>query len=1118
MSQPLRLLMVEDSDDDATLLLRELRRAGYAVMWERVDTPAAMRAALERQAWDVVTSDHAMPKFSAPAALALLKELRPELPFIIVSNEINLSLAVSLMKAGAQDYIQKRELAQLGPAIQRELRDLEVRRERGQAEAALRESEKKHRDLAELLPEAAFEADLDGRLTFVNQRAFEMFGYGPADLAQGVNVFDLAIPEDRPLGWQNLERLLSGGDPQSTLYRALRKDGSLIQVELRAAVSWSDGRPTGLRGVVTDVTERVELEKARQQAQETLRHSEELFRSCFELPLVGGCIISPTKGWLAVNDKLCELLGYPRDELLQTPWEELTPPEERAGETALLDGLAASPRNSATREKHYLRKDGSRIKVRVSTQCVRTATGAVDYLVSAVHDLTSPEPTERALRESEERLRQITSSLREAVWLRDARTLALLYVNPAYETIWGRSVESFYQDPTSFVAAVHPEDKGRVMQAIEAQSRGVPFDQEYRIVRPDGSLRWVWGRTFPVLNAAGEVYRMVAVVEDITARKATGGELEEQIVSEHLLARLSTTFFNLPAAEVEAQIVQGLQQVVEWLGVDRGSVLEFSPGESGFQIRFDYEIPGPDHPSAVPPLFTARDYPEYFRLLHAGLPAIMESVADLPLGAAPERGLTARVHLKTHVAVPMTAGSTVWGAVAFSSFTREHAWPPETITHLRLIGEVFVNALRRKEAEEATAQRNRELETIGQLIGTIATNLNLQEILDQVLHGALELTNLEGGTLCLVRPDAHTLTLAAARNASPQMVAELSAEDVRVGDCLCGQVALTGEPLILWDDASASAYATREAVRKEGLRFHGAFPLSVKDRTIGVLCLFARSDRRPTQRQLELVQQVCGPIALAIDNAQLYEQAHRHAAEMERRVTERTLQLAAMNQELEAFSYTVAHDLRAPLRVIDGFSQVLLEDFAGPLGPEGTHALERIQAAGGRMGQLIDDLLELSRVTRGELNRTRLDLSALAQTIASDLRQRDPQRQVDFRISGGIIARADAALLRAALENLLGNAWKFTAKTADAIIEFGTFARERDNLEERVYFVRDNGAGFSMAHVDQLFKAFHRLHADDEFPGTGIGLATVQRIIRRHGGQVWAEGAVGQGATFYFSL
>ncbi|QPF76794.1 HAMP domain-containing protein [Roseateles sp. DAIF2] len=223
-------------------------------------------------------------------------------------------------------------------------------------------------------------------------------------------------------------------------------------------------------------------------------------------------------------------------------------------------------------------------------------------------------------------------------------------------------------------------------------------------------------------------------------------------------------------------------------------------------------------------------------------------------------------------------------------------------------------------------------------------------------------------------------------------------------------------------------------------------------------------------------------------------------------------ELSALNKELEAFSYSVSHDLRGPLRSMDGFSLALLEDYGDQLDEEGKDSLQRIRAASQRMGRLIDELLGLSRVTRVELSIRAVDLSAMVREIAAGLAQTQPQRRVRWEIEDGVTVQGDRALLQIALQNLLDNAWKFTGKTERATIRFG--AQQRDG--EPVYFVADNGAGFDMAYVDRLFGAFQRLHHENEYPGTGVGLAIVQRVFRRHGWPLWVQASPGQGATFYF--
>jgi len=286
-------------------------------------------------------------------------------------------------------------------------------------------------------------------------------------------------------------------------------------------------------------------------------------------------------------------------------------------------------------------------------------------------------------------------------------------------------------------------------------------------------------------------------------------------------------------------------------------------------------------------------------------------------------------------------------------------------------------------------------------------------------------------------------------------------------------------------------------VRKGGCRFLANFVTTALRDSNDEIYGFARVLRDVTEQELAK-----------------HEIAQLHA-DLERRVADRTAELTATNEELAAFSYSVSHDLRAPLRAIDGFSQAVLEDYGLMLDSAGAGYLRRIRGEAQRMGELIDSLLDLSRITRTELTRQNVNLSEIAQEITQRLQQSAPHRQVEFAIAPGLWGRGDERLLRIALENLLENAWKFTGLRATARIEFGVAGHDD---QQEVWYVKDDGVGFDMAYAGELFGAFQRLHPETEFPGTGIGLATVQRIIHRHGGRTWAEAIPDQGATFFFTL
>ncbi len=339
--------------------------------------------------------------------------------------------------------------------------------------------------------------------------------------------------------------------------------------------------------------------------------------------------------------------------------------------------------------------------------------------------------------------------------------------------------------------------------------------------------------------------------------------------------------------------------------------------------------------------------------------------------------------------------------------------------------------------------------------------------------------------------------------ATPLMVGGKS-----VGNIYTGQLLLDDEPV---SESEFVAQAARYGfVEEEYLRAFRTVP-RMSRKKVGTAIDFLRKFG-------ELVGKLgYANVKLAKSLAQLQsseETVRRLNAELERRVRERTAELEAANKELESFCYSVSHDLRAPLRGIDGWSLALVEDYGRQLDPTAQTYLDRVRSEAQRMGLLIDDLLQLSRVTRAAMNRRNVDLAAAANAVAARLREQYAERRIHFRIEPDLAATGDAGLLEIALTNLLGNSAKFTGREAEARIEFG----QTKDRGERTFYIRDNGVGFDMAYADTLFGAFQRLHKAADFPGTGIGLATVQRIVHRHGGRIWADAQVGQGATFYFTL
>ncbi len=437
--------------------------------------------------------------------------------------------------------------------------------------------------------------------------------------------------------------------------------------------------------------------------------------------------------------------------------------------------------------------------------------------------------------------------------------------------------------------------------------------------------------------------------------------------------------------------------------------------------------------------------------------------------------------------------------------------------------ELAREVVERKQAQEELLRLNRELSVLYTISRATSQYMNLEETLINALEATLGALDVEVGGIYLLEPEGETLTLRAVRGVSDEVAENL--RHVKLGEGMSGKAAAEKKPVVL-DVQDYPSQRLASYIVQEKLQSLASMPLLSAGRPVGAMNLSTRRVRAFPPEELELLTAIGLQLGNVVQNARLYEA-----------LRERTAQLEATNSELESFSYSVSHDLRAPLRALDGFSSILLSRYSKQLDKEGQHFLDRIQAASQRMGQLINDLLNLSRVVRAALTRQRVDLSAVAREIAAELQQREPERRVEFVIAPKMVVDADPHLIGIALHNLLENAWKFSGPRGQAHIELGVLHQplpptsssssgekaEGDGQaamagEGPVYFVRDNGVGFDMAYAGKLFSPFQRLHGMQEFPGTGIGLATVKRIVTRHGGRVWAEAAVNEGATFYFTL
>ena len=408
----------------------------------------------------------------------------------------------------------------------------------------------------------------------------------------------------------------------------------------------------------------------------------------------------------------------------------------------------------------------------------------------------------------------------------------------------------------------------------------------------------------------------------------------------------------------------------------------------------------------------------------------------------------------------------------------------------------------RKESEHALRQYAERLEALRTIDQAILAAESPFEIANSVLQHAQKVLPYESASVSEVDWEADTIrVLATSEKNVLDSPTTLSLDEVYLSDAL-----KEGKTEVISDRAYASVSDAAERIRAMGLRSILHLPMVEEEEVIGVVHVGRTEPDAFTEEDWQIGRELADHMAVAIRQAHLHEQVKQQTERLEQRVKERTA-------ELESFTYSVSHDLRTPLRAIDGFTRMLVEDYAEALDDEGQRLLNVVYDSAQRMGQLIDDLLTLSRLGRREMRHCPIDMEKLAREVLDELHHANPDRAVDITLQPLPPAEGDRAMVRQVFTNLLANALKFTQHERNATIEVGAY---EDNGTP-VYFVRDNGAGFDMAYADKLFGVFQRLH-DDEFEGTGVGLAVVERVIRRHDGAVWAEGALGEGATFFFTL
>lgn len=424
------------------------------------------------------------------------------------------------------------------------------------------------------------------------------------------------------------------------------------------------------------------------------------------------------------------------------------------------------------------------------------------------------------------------------------------------------------------------------------------------------------------------------------------------------------------------------------------------------------------------------------------------------------------------------------------------------------------NTVRRTTEEErlrlALSEREAELKLLLETSQALSMEMDITRLLQIIADKVRNFSHCRSVLIPILNPECTEYIY---RAGSGDNVGEIVGQSLPIEYGVCGWVWRNKQP---WWNGVIHQLPEEERLRWENQAHNQVMvPLIGKKHFLGgIACMNKIDGTAFNQRDLELLMLFANQAAIAVENAMLYAELQELNSSLEKRVEQRTSELQELYREMEAFSYSVSHDLRAPLRSISGFSQAVVEDYSQQLPPEGRDYLLRVSSSAEKMQKLIEALLKMSRLRNRPVNKQTLNLSEMALEFVEELRNQYPDETIHLTLRGDVAAQGDPELLRIVLFNLLSNAVKFSSQQPVTKIEFGI----REQPAEWVYFVRDNGIGFDMAHAEHLFTPFQRLHSDSQFEGTGIGLATVARIIQRHGGRIWADSAPGEGACFYFTL
>jgi PAS domain S-box-containing protein len=934
--------------------------------------------------------------------------------------------------------------------IELEMQNEELRR----AQAEIESSRRKYADLYDFSPVGYFTFDRNGSIREVNHTGAGMLGLEKRSLIAGP-FQNFIEPAGRAAFRSHLDEVFRTQTLQTCEVDLRGKNGILFAAQLQSIVAnIGEGTVDTCRTALSDITERKKAEQA-------LRESEERLRLAHRAANIGAFEWNVQTGVNVWTPQLEAMYGLDRGEFgkTQPAWERLVHPEDRAAALGLVDQAFVTG-DPIEGEWRAVRRDGSVHWIAARFQAFKDAAGKPLRLSGVNMDITQRKQAEELLRQSQEQFRTLADSIPNLAWWANADGYITWYNRRWYEYT-GTTPEQM--EGWGWQSVHDPKMLPKVLERWKASiATGLPFDMEFPLRGADGVFRSFLTRVQPLKDAAGLVIRWFGTNTDISALKMAEDALRES--EERFRSYFELGLIGMAITSPTKGTIEVNEKICEILGYERSELL---------QLKWPELTHGDD---------LAADIAHFNRVMAGEIDGYTIEKRFIRKNGDV---IDAIISVKC---VRTSDGSVDYFVVLLQDITE------------------------RKQAEESLRKAKDLGDALNRINKAVHSTFDIEEIMRRVIRDAAEAVGCDSAAISMRDMDSWVVRYV--HGMHQEIVGSRMTDDDEPHAMLALK---TGKPVAI-NDALRDERVNAEHMKKFGIRSVMVVPLIAGEQYLGAIFFNHHAAAVAfSEAQIDFADKLASTITLAIDNARLLE-AWKRAEEKVRNLNEelkRSLfELEAVNIELETFSYSVSHDLRAPLRSIEGFTTAIIEDCAATLDETGRDYFTRIVAASRRMSQLIDAMLHMARLTRSEIREQVVNLSGLAEGIVSELRKGNPERQAEFLIAPDIKAHGDTGMLRIVLENLLDNAFKFTSRHRTAKIEFGS----TDMDGKSVYFVRDDGAGFDMRFADKLFKPFKRLHTESEYPGIGLGLATAHRIISRHNGRIWAESEPEKGATFYFTL